>query len=88
MVLSPPTPPPTSTTELRDAARAQETVENAAQSSLSQGSTADPYQMHFPGVVDLVSRSDYQGLVQFAEERDSMVQYHVLSRYPCALIAQ
>ena len=71
MVLAPPTPPPTSTTEIQDAARGElSTTTQAAQDSQPSGNTPDSYQLRFPAIVDAVSRSDYDAVTQIAEEID------------------
>jgi COP9 signalosome complex subunit 8 len=70
MVNAPPTPPPLSTTELQDAARAS----SSQISTETQPNAPDVYQLRFPAIVGAASRSDYRAVARIAEEIDLTVR--------------
>ncbi|RXW22328.1 hypothetical protein EST38_g3535 [Candolleomyces aberdarensis] len=77
MVNAPPTPPPLSTTELQDAARAS----SSQNTTETQSNAPDVYQLRFPAILDAVSRSDYRAVARIAEEIDlTAVGDHQTSR--------
>ncbi|KIK98084.1 hypothetical protein PAXRUDRAFT_824267 [Paxillus rubicundulus Ve08.2h10] len=73
MAQGPPTPPPTSATELRDEARDAHippSAASASQSSTGPPPTPDQYLQAFPQIRDLALRSDFAAVVQYAELHD------------------
>ena len=70
MVNAPPTPPPLSTTELQDAARAS----SSQLPTETQASAPDVYQLRFPAIVDAASRGDYRAVARIAEDIDLTVR--------------
>jgi COP9 signalosome complex subunit 8 len=73
MANGPPTPPPTTATELQDEARGNLNVPPPASTAPTK---QDPYQHIFPDIADLASQSNYQDLIQTAEISD-------LNVWPC-----
>lgn len=73
MVLAPPTPPPTSSTEIQDATRGSGSTSQATQEQQISGMAPDTYQLRFPSIVDAVMRSDYALVVDRADEIDLTV---------------
>jgi COP9 signalosome complex subunit 8 len=69
MANGPPTPPPTTATELQDEARGNSSVPPPA-STAPTNSKLDPYQHIFPAIADLASQSNFQDLIQTAEISD------------------
>jgi len=72
MANGPPTPPPTTQTEIQDANR---TVVPPAEPSSSAPAAPsqtrqDAYQTSFPRIVELASASDFKGLIKYAEYVD------------------
>jgi COP9 signalosome complex subunit 8 len=71
MANGPPTPPPTTVTELQDEARENPTVQPPPSSSSTTAPTKqDPYQVVFPAIADLASQYNFQGLIETAEISD------------------
>ncbi|KIJ69167.1 hypothetical protein HYDPIDRAFT_79650 [Hydnomerulius pinastri MD-312] len=74
MTQGPPTPPPTSATELRDEARdvatASKSSASVGQSSGSPPPTSDSYQQAFHQICNLALRNDFSAVVQYAELHD------------------
>lgn len=70
----PPTPPATSPVELQDKARSgsNSTVQTAPQQSPSE-SYPDIYHRALPGIIDSIQRSNYNALVNMAEQIDFTV---------------
>ncbi|KAG6334731.1 hypothetical protein ID866_4349 [Astraeus odoratus] len=77
MTQGPPTPPPSSTTEIQDQVR--DAVASAAEGSSNTSAesapptpapVADSYQQAFPQICDLASQSDFSALAQFSELSD------------------
>ena len=68
----PPTPPPTTITELQDAARAEPVAEPPPQTALS--TEHDPYRNIFPTIAELASHYDFTRLIQTAENSDLNVR--------------
>ncbi|KAG6898275.1 hypothetical protein C0992_000720 [Termitomyces sp. T32_za158] len=68
MAHGPPTPPPTTETEIQDQTRvAAENLPTALTPSMPSSTQLDAFQTAFPAIVDLVSRKDFQSLIQVAE---------------------
>jgi hypothetical protein len=73
MANGPPTPPPTTVTELQDEARGNAIVPPPVVPASAEGTVStnqDPYQQVFPGIADLASQSNYHDLIQTAEISD------------------
>ncbi|RDB21421.1 COP9 signalosome complex subunit 8 [Hypsizygus marmoreus] len=70
----PPTPPPTTATELQDEARGNTSAEPIPPPPAALPTTPptkeDAYQYIFPTIADLASQSDFHGLIQVAEHSD------------------
>ncbi|KAH7889525.1 hypothetical protein F5I97DRAFT_1844907 [Phlebopus sp. FC_14] len=68
----PPTPPPTSTTELRDEARDSAVSTSKTSSSFSQFPPAavDSYQQAFPQIYEFAMRNDFSAVAQLAQIHD------------------
>jgi COP9 signalosome complex subunit 8 len=72
MANGPPTPPPTTATELQDEARGNSTVPPPVPAS-AEGTAStiqDPYEQIFPAIADLASQSNFHDLIQTAEISD------------------
>jgi len=67
MTNGPPTPPPTTATELQDEARGNSIVPPPVSTAPTKH---DPYQHIFPAIADLASQSNFQDLIQNAEIGD------------------
>ncbi|KAG5719599.1 hypothetical protein E4T56_gene8948 [Termitomyces sp. T112] len=68
MANGPPTPPPTTETEIQDQARVIAEIPPTATTPLLPASAQpDAFQAAFPVIVDLASQSNFQGLIQVAE---------------------
>ncbi|KAG6851289.1 hypothetical protein H0H93_011725 [Arthromyces matolae] len=69
MVNGPPTPPPTTETEIQDEARnSAENIQSVASDSISSTTTPqDAFQAVFPTIIDLASQSNFHGLIRAAE---------------------
>jgi COP9 signalosome complex subunit 8 len=80
MVNGPPTPPPTSATELQDEARTRAPVASPAASAAPVASATttttqprqptDAYQYILPKLVNLAAQNDFGALVRLAEQTD------------------
>ncbi|TFK30058.1 hypothetical protein FA15DRAFT_663393 [Coprinopsis marcescibilis] len=65
-MVGPPTPPPVTSEEIREAAQAQATISSAH----SNYAGPDPYQVAFPQLMEAVSRNDYRLVSSRAEDID------------------
>ena len=70
MANGPPTPPPTTATELQDEARESLSIQSPPSSSSIAPTKQDPYQLVFPAIADLASQSNFQDLIETAETSD------------------
>jgi len=68
----PPTPPPTTITELEDAARAEPVAEPPP--STVPSTEHDPYRNIFLTIAELASQFDFARLIQIAENSDVNVR--------------
>ncbi|KAF7311348.1 CSN8-PSD8-EIF3K domain-containing protein [Mycena kentingensis (nom. inval.)] len=66
----PPTPPPTSATELQDAARASVPPSASSSSVPAAARAPDILQQLFPSIASLASEQKYKELIRFAEYND------------------
>lgn len=73
MANGPPTPPPTTEIELQDEARGNLSSELTA-TVLPTGAGEDLYQNTFPNIANLASQSNYQSLIQTAENSELNVR--------------
>lgn len=74
MAQGPPTPPPTTETEIQDQARvAVENLPTASAPTMPSTTQLDVFQTAFPAIVDLASRSNFQNLIQVAENANLQV---------------
>lgn len=69
MVNGPPTPPPTTATELQDEARENPLPAEAA-SSLLQNPTEQHYQHILASIIEAISNKDYPLVINIAQETD------------------
>jgi COP9 signalosome complex subunit 8 len=74
MVNAPPTPPPTTATELQDQSRSQPQAPSSNPTNPPSSSTQDSFPATFPLIVDLASKTQYRELVVKAEETDVLVR--------------
>jgi hypothetical protein len=80
MVNGPPTPPPTSVTELQDEARTRAPIASPAAPVASATTVTQPrqstdaYQYILPKLVNLAAQNDFGALVRLAEQTDLNVR--------------
>lgn len=75
MANGPPTPPPTTQTEIQDASRTVVPAQSSSSAPVAPAPQArqDAYQTGFPRIAELASAGDYEGLIRFAEYLDLRV---------------
>ena len=83
----PPTPPPTSEIEIKDAARSSGAPQGASssnppQSSGAQSKNATYYNLIFPTLADLAAKGNFKELASFAELKDLKVRLLIHERSP------
>lgn len=76
MVNGPPTPPPTTETELHDQARmpvSSPVADNAVPLQVESTARPETYRQFLPIIGELIAKKDFEGLVRVAETVDIQV---------------